>query len=66
MNMVSKHVRGTISDLPPPAAASDCFEPAEWALARQDHFSFELVRQALSGIGGSLPDTVVASREKRL
>jgi hypothetical protein len=55
----------TISDLAELAGASDCFEPAEWAVAREDDISLETVRHALSGIPGSLSDAVIASREER-
>jgi len=60
-----QHVQVTISDLAELAGASDCFEPAEWAAAREDDISLETLRHALSGIRGSLSDTVIASREER-
>jgi predicted DNA-binding antitoxin AbrB/MazE fold protein len=60
-----QHLRVTISDLAVPADTSNCFEPAEWAAALEDDISLETVRHALSGIRGSLSDTVIASREER-
>jgi predicted DNA-binding antitoxin AbrB/MazE fold protein len=60
-----QHVRVTISDLTELADASDCFEPAEWAAAREDDISLKSVRHALSGIRGSLSDIVIGSREER-
>ncbi len=45
--------------------ASECFEPTEWVAALKDDISLETVRHALSGIRGSLSDTVIASREER-
>lgn len=59
-----QHVRVIISDLVL-ADPSDCFEPEEWAAALEDDISLESVRHALSGIRGSLSDTVIASREER-
>jgi hypothetical protein len=60
-----QHVRLIISGLTELSDASDCFEPAEWAAAREDDISLETVRRALSGIRGCLSDTVIASREER-
>jgi len=61
-----QRVRVTISDAAAMADAAGCFDPEEWAAAKQDDISLETVRRALSGIRGSLSDTVVTSREDRL
>lgn len=60
-----QHVRVTISESLGLADASDCFEPGEWTVAQYDDVSLEAVRHALSGIRGSLSDTVNVSREER-
>lgn len=41
------------------------FDPADWEAAKKDAITLEQVREALSGIRGSLSDTVIESREER-
>ena len=41
------------------------FTPEEWAAAAQDGIQWGDVRQALSGISGSLSDAVIAQRQER-
>ena len=41
------------------------FAPDEWVAAASDPISWDEVRQALSGISGSLSDAVMALRQER-
>jgi hypothetical protein len=41
------------------------FTPNEWAAAASDPISWDEANQALSGIYGSLSDTVIALRQER-
>ena len=41
------------------------FDSEEWESSKTDPISLEEVRQALSGIRGSLADAVIESREER-
>ena len=41
------------------------FTPEEWAAAAHDGIQWEDVRQAFSGISGSLSDAVIAQRHER-
>ena len=57
-----QHVLVTISGLPTNAGdLAGCFDPEEWAAAKQDDISLQEVRETLSSIPGSL-----AGRRRRI
>jgi len=63
-----QRVTVTIASTDLPAIDEDLagyFTPEEWADAAQDPISWDEVRQALSGISGSLSETVIAQRQER-
>ena len=60
--------RVTVTITDSPAIDDDLagfFTPEEWASAVYDRITWEDVRQALSGISGSLSDAVIAQRQER-
>ena len=61
-----QHVMVSVSSLgTPDEEILGYFSPEDWAAAKDDAISLSDVRQALSGIRGSLAEAVIASRDGR-
>lgn len=62
----SQRVTVVITDtITPNGDVAGYFTPNEWVAAASDPISWDEVKQALSGISGSLSDTVIALRQER-
>ncbi len=61
-----QQVTVTISDSPPiDDDLAGYFTPEEWAAAGRDEIKWDDVRQAFSGITGSLSEAVISQRQER-